>query len=439
VIGGENTSDSATIRPGEVGHGSPTPRFAPPLPPGSGRGRKSRTRRGLLLGAGTAVVLAGAGVAISVALSGHHPAPPPPPPHPTLQQVIANAEGSVVRIEGNDGGGSGFLVGNPSLGLVATAAHVVEGDRASLKAFIGNNSGTSIPLQVVGVDPCDDVAILRLAHPVPGLRTLPLGSSGALRSGDTVVALGFPASAQSSLTGAQTGTGQSNSVVSTPGAVSQPDISSAVDPNYPTYQHLITTTAPINPGNSGGPLLNTNGQVVGINVLSGANTQGQFYAEGIDYVSTLLPALEAGSESSDIGWQLVHVSGQNANLAQELAQFYVAQGAPANATTSSVANSVAGYLQAHQASGMLVTSEDSGSAADKSNLNVGDLIVNVNGAAVQSFSDVCQTVQTASPGSTLRVGALNVGDISDPNQFVTVLDAKGENPELLANVRVPVK
>lgn len=401
-------------------------RGAPSEPVGQPAGGKRR-RKGLMaaIGAGALLVVGGA-VAIVVS-EGNSPKPGPPPP----KQVIATATPSIVRIEGKQGGGSGVVI-DAAQQLVLTNAHVVDGNSA-FTAQVGNDTTTSTPVRVVATDPCDDLALVKLVNPVPNLRAVPLGSAASVSPGDQVIALGFPGSAQSSLQGQQTATGQSETVIANTGTVSQTGVQSATDPALPTYQDLIVHQAPINPGDSGGALLDQYGHLIGINTLSGASTQGQYYAISIDYAKRLIPELESGQSQGALGWELEPLSSTDPSLAQELIGFYGSEGFGQSTAVTTVGNQVASYLQQNDDSGVLVTGEDSGSPADKSNLNVGDLITSINGNPVHSFSDVCQNIQSATPGQTLHLNVLNVGDFNDTNQFVTKL----QDPNLDADITVP--
>jgi len=124
---------------------------------------------------------------------------------------------------------------------------------------------------------------------------MPLGSQSALKAGDTVVAVGFPASAS-----------PEDHLVATVGSVSDPkteyDVAQAAD--VPILSNVVQTDAAINPGNSGGPLVNQSKQLVGMNTAGldeagGRRLQGQGYAIGVDQIKRFVPLLSAGTS---IGW-----------------------------------------------------------------------------------------------------------------------------------------
>ena len=186
--------------------------------------------------------------------------------------------------------GSGWVL-DGGAGLVVTNAHVINAGTSFKVGFAGKFH----PAEVVGVAPCDDLAVLRVRN-VGGLKTLPLGSQGGLNLGESVVAVGFPQSATVAA-----------NLTSTSGVVSvvrQPyRDSTALD--VPEYPNVVQTDAAINPGNSGGPLVDLDGRLVGVNSAqrttneSGRIVQGQSFAIGVDRVKQVVPRLRSGRS---IGW-----------------------------------------------------------------------------------------------------------------------------------------
>jgi len=140
--------------------------------------------------------------------------------------------------------GSGFVI--DKAGHIVTNYHVVEGARKVEVSFSNNES---VKARIVGTDPSSDLAVLQVKVNSRALTPLSLGDSDAVRVGDSVVAIGNPFGLDRTVTA---------------GIVSalQRQITS---PNEYAIDHVIQTDAPINHGNSGGPLLNAEGQVVGVN------------------------------------------------------------------------------------------------------------------------------------------------------------------------------
>ena len=140
--------------------------------------------------------------------------------------------------------GSGFVISEE--GYIITNYHVIESARQIEVNFSGDDR---VRATIVGVDPSTDLAVLKINAQVRALTPLPLGDSDAVRVGDAVVAIGNPFGLERTVTA---------------GIVSalQREITA---PNGYTIDKVIQTDASINQGNSGGPLLNTRGQVIGVN------------------------------------------------------------------------------------------------------------------------------------------------------------------------------
>ena len=142
-----------------------------------------------------------------------------------------------------EGAGSGFVI--DTKGYILTNNHVVEGAQ-SIEVVLGDQS--RYPAKVVGADPRNDVALIKI-EPKKSLVALPLGDSSAIQVGQKVLAIGNPFGFQSTLT---------TGVVSALGRTVQTSQTTFID-------EAIQTDAAINRGNSGGPLINSRGEVIGIN------------------------------------------------------------------------------------------------------------------------------------------------------------------------------
>jgi S1-C subfamily serine protease len=337
---------------------------------------------------------------------------------PTQEQLIKQAAPSVVRIQGSEGGGTGFVV-DASRQLVLTNAHVVAGKNSALKAQVGNETSTTTPVRIVASSPCDDLAVVKLVNEVPGLKALKLGTGAQVTPGEGVTVLGFPGSLQSG-SGGQAGT-----VVPNTGTVSQTNIQvntnsseANFDPDLPSYQSMIVHQAPVNHGDSGGPLLNEEGEVIGINTLTNeGHTQGQYYAIGIKYAARLLTDLKVGKSHSYIGWNLERMSGgQDPPLKEQLvARFEASVYHSAAAQLTAV---TAAYLaQNPPTTGMYDIGDQPGTPAEEAELE-GKLIVAINKTPVTSLQDVCNVLGSTSPGQKLRVKEFHITSGADPKQIV---------------------
>jgi putative serine protease PepD len=190
----------------------------------------------------------------------------------TITDSISNARG-----QAGQGTGSGIVV--DTKGDILTNQHVIAGASQIQVTF---SDGSTVAATLVGSDTAADLAVVHVNVAASSLHPVSLGNSSTLQVGDTVYAIGSPFGLSESLTaGIVSGLNRSGS--STGGSVSG----------------LIQTDAPINPGNSGGALVNTQGQVVGINNSIESPVDGNVgvgFAIPINQVTQLLPALESGSQ-----------------------------------------------------------------------------------------------------------------------------------------------
>jgi len=164
-------------------------------------------------------------------------------PELSMEETVRRAKPAVVCLKSLDGMGSGFLV--TDTGIVATNAHVARGG-ASLLALLP--SGLQLQARVVYIDADLDIALVKVAPPFPDFvfPLLPLADISSIRQGDSVLAIGSP--------------GDAMLFSVTKGIVSAVGKFASAGPGT-----WIQTDTPINPGNSGGPLLNSRGEVIGLN------------------------------------------------------------------------------------------------------------------------------------------------------------------------------
>jgi len=338
----------------------------------------------------------------------------------TPEQLIKQATPSVVRIEGSEGGGSGFVI-DAARQLVLTNAHVVAGKNGgALKAQVGNETTTTTPVRIVGVSPCDDLAVVKLVNPVPNLKALPLGTNAKVTPGEQVTVMGFPGSLQSG-----SGSGQASTVVPNTGTVSQANIQVNTnssepnfDPNLPSYQSMVVHQAPVNHGDSGGPLLNAKGEVIGVNTLTNeGQTQGQYYAIAIAYAARLLPDLEAGRSHAYIGWDLAHLTGEhNPALKEQLTASF--EHSAYSSAAARLAERTAAYLEAPPpTTGMYDLGDEPGTPAAEQQLE-GKLILRIDKAHTTSLQDVCNLLGSASPGEKLHIEEIHIASGEDTKQIV---------------------
>jgi putative serine protease PepD len=285
----------------------------------------------------------------------------------SLAQIAAAVQDSVVSITTDSGEGSGVILSAD--GYVLTNNHVVSTAQGNTVQVIFAN-GKKATANIVGTDPRTDLAVVK-ASGVSGLKPATFGDSSQMQVGDTVLALGSPLGLEGSVTAgiisAKDRTIQSGSD-QTPqnpfGGQQQQQQQST------TMSGLLQTDAPINPGNSGGALVNTNGQVIGIN--SAIATQGQ--------------------NSGNIGLGFAIPSNKAKVVANDL---------------------IAGKKVSHPALGVSVTEAEGGgalvsnvtanSAAAKAGLLQGDVITSVNGKTINDSDDLVGIIQSANVGDKVTI------------------------------------
>ena len=191
-----------------------------------------------------------------------------PVSHSSLAELFSKSQDGVVQIivrKSSDNAsdraiGSGIVY--DTAGHIITSNHVVD-DYQKIRVVF--HDGESYPAKVTGTDPFADLAVVKVDADPKTLHTLPLGDSSKLRIGDEVIAIGSPFGLTGSLT---------SGIVSQLGRILSP-------PNNGSFSipNVIQTDAAINPGNSGGPLLNDQGEVIGINTAIQTQT-GEFSGVG---------------------------------------------------------------------------------------------------------------------------------------------------------------
>ena len=173
------------------------------------------------------------------------------------------------------GTGSGFLIDEQ--GHIVTNNHVVE-DAKSLEVTLAD--GTKVPATLVGRDPTNDLAVIKISVPGRRLQFIPLGDSGALQIGQLAIAIGNPFGLDRTVT---------------TGVISSLNRSLRSDSGR-EMRGIIQTDAAINPGNSGGPLLNSRGEVIGINSAIFSPSGGSVgigFAIPVNTAKRLIPQLIA--------------------------------------------------------------------------------------------------------------------------------------------------
>lgn len=255
--------------------------------------------------------------------------------------------------------GSGFVIATSdnSSAIILTNQHVVADADEIKVTFTESPDEKPTPGKVIGRDSELDVALIQVKTDRK-LTPLPLGDSDALRVGEYVAAVGNPFGQGHSLT---------HGIISAKGRTS---------PNVPLATYIQTDT-PINPGNSGGPLINLQGQVVGINNAIDARAQGIGFAIPINAVKKILPELESKGSIAR-GYMGVVVSDLTPETAKQLG--------------------LKSTLQAP-----LVVQVAMGSPAFRAGIRPYDVITEFNGKQIQSASELTTEVTTLSEGKEIPI------------------------------------
>jgi putative serine protease PepD len=289
----------------------------------------------------------------------------------TVTAAAAKIGPSVVTInvtspqEGDTG--SGVIIRQD--GYILTNNHVIAtatGGNGTIKVTLAD--GRTVPATVVGTDPSDDLAVLKVK--LTGLTAATFASSSALQVGQTVVAVGAPLGLSDTVT--------AGIVSNTARPVTTGDSS-----NDQAVFNAVQTDAAINPGNSGGPLVNLNGDVVGINAAIATDQS----SGGLQ-----LPGQQSSSGNIGIGFAIP--SDEASRIATEL----ISTG---KATHAVLGVSVGG--SATQGSGAVIRSVTSGSPADKAGLRVGDVVTALAGQRIDEADALVAAVRSHAPGQQVKL------------------------------------
>ena len=273
--------------------------------------------------------------------------------------------------------GSGFVINSD--GTILTNYHVVEN---AVKVTVSFEHGKTVEAKVIGKDPSNDLAVLRIPTEGLTLHPLTLGNSSKAQVGDPVLAIGNPFGLDRTLT---------TGVVS----ALQREITS---PNGFRIDNVLQTDAPINPGNSGGPLLNEAGEVIGINSQietggSGGGSIGIGFAVPIDTAKTELSQLEKGGtvRGAYLGVSTITIDGSLSALNLPVKSGALVETVEAG-TPAAKAGIHAGNLEAQTGRGKVAVG--------------GDIIVKAGGKTISSAEDLSGLIASKKPGDTVSIEVL---------------------------------
>ncbi|MGB7554476.1 MAG: trypsin-like peptidase domain-containing protein [Candidatus Korobacteraceae bacterium] len=240
---------------------------------------------------------------------------------------------------GGGGSGSGFIF-TPD-GFILTNSHVVHG---AAEVVVSTASGERFPAELVGDDPDTDLAVIRGGHEVA---SVPLGNSRRLTVGQLVIAIGNPLGFQHTVTAG---------VVSALGRSMRSRSGRLID-------GVIQTDAALNPGNSGGPLVDSRGQVIGVNTATIMGAQGICFAIGADTAEFVASRL---IRDGRIRRSYIGVTGQGVALNRRLVRYY----------------------DLPSESGLLVLEIVPGSPAQRAGVRERDVLIRFAGKAIAGVDDL---------------------------------------------------
>lgn len=295
----------------------------------------------------------------------------------SVAAIVKKVEPMIVSIEvkGNNSEdqGTGMII--TSNGLVVTNNHVIAaavGDGGTI-TVTRTGSLKSLPATLIGTNPIDDVALIRINN-AKSLPTMTFGNSNDVVTGDAVVAIG---NALGLAAGTPTVT---SGIVSALGRTVTASSETATE----TLNNMIQTDAAINPGNSGGPLLDSDGDVIGMNTAVAGTLQDGTSAQNIGFaipaatIESLLKSLKAGESVVTHGAFIgVEITSMTPELQQQY-KFTVSEGA-------------------------VVMSVIAGTGASRAGVKQGDVIVGVNGTRITSSQDITSVLSSLHPGDTVTL------------------------------------
>lgn len=273
-----------------------------------------------------------------------------------LEQIFGKHLPDLMETKLHRSSGSGVIL--DTRGYVVTNHHVIA---KAKKVFVNLNDGRSAEATLVGTDPDTDLAVLKIE--LDNLPKIKMANMKNLNIGDVVLAIGFPFRIGQTVT---------QGIISATGR-------NQVSQN--TYENFIQTDAAINPGNSGGALVNSKGEIIGINSLiytETGNFAGIGFAIPIDLVSDVMKQI---TENGYVirGW--LGVEGQNVPL--------------------QMIQSIGLQIQ-----GVLITGIDQDGPGDQAGLKIGDIITHINQNKIEDTADVLDLIAAGRPGDNFRIDGL---------------------------------
>lgn len=306
----------------------------------------------------------------------------------TAAAAKASPSVATISVSSESGGGNGSGVFLTADGYLLTNTHVVtlDGATSSVEVEVKTYDGHIYPAKVVGTDPTNDLAVLKVSAPIQ-FTPVEFADSSAINVGDATVAIGAPLGLSNTVTkGIVSALNRTIQVAS----AAAPDNSNGGGLQFYSGSgdsinlRVIQTDAAINPGNSGGALLNQQGQLIGINVA----------------------IANAGGTSGSIGVGFAIPS----NVAQRIAQEIMATGTASHGLLGAmVSDSANSDAAASFSVGAKVIKLTTGGAAEKGGVREGDVVTKFNGVAITSASELTAAVRQERAGAKATLELIRDG------------------------------
>ncbi len=307
---------------------------------------------------------------------GQTAAPPLPADNGSIAEVAAKLLPSTVQVNANGGTGngrgatgSGFVVDDK--GHVITNNHVVADATGVDELEVVDFSGKVHAAKIIGRSPVYDIAVLAVKN-FKSLKPAAIGSSRAMRIGETVVAFGSPLGLSSTVT---------SGIVS---AIDRP-VTTGGTSGDSSYINAVQTDAAINPGNSGGPLVNLRGQVVGVNsaiATTGGIANGEAGNIGVGFAIPMEQVSITANQILTTGQARYPVIGASVNTEPDK-------------------------------KGAHIVEVNAGAPAESAGLRKDDLVIAVDGKRVEDSIGLIVAIRTHQPGETITLTYLRNGSRSD--------------------------
>lgn len=352
----------------------PPPPGVIPRAPGAAPKKSSGIGKVIAIAALTGLLAGAAGGAVGYGLADSNPTSVTVSNPSNPEALSVRADGSIASIAdkvlpsvvslevtggGQSGSGSGFVVSQD--GYILTNNHVIEAAAGSGSINVVLQDGTRLPGELIGRNADYDLAVVKIDK--TGLTPVAIGDSANVKVGDQAIAVGSPLGLEGTVT---------SGIVS---ALDRPVTAGGADGTETSFINAIQTDAPINPGNSGGPLVNAEGQVMGVNSA----------------IASL--GVESGGQAGSIGLGFAIPINTANRIAQELIK------------TGSAATPIIGAEIDFNYSGQgaRVQNVTAGGPAEEAGLKSGDVIVAVNGERVDDAVSLITDIRTNAPGDEITL------------------------------------